>query len=235
MISACPPWPDWAAGICSLQCDAHASVGMSHARSSALSYPAFGKALRAQKGCQNDTEAREWRLHPQVLITSTDGCSIWYLPEFPAWAWIKGTQLCRAIVDNGNCKLPAVSNTWTGLSPHGPRDLGLLSERENPGRWAGVCRGALALAWSQWLCVTGEGGGGDPAGHCTMATLPCTSAVGAGPGSPVQVPIPQDAQMLLVTAVGILEEKCCRWLCEGSGSSEPQHGGALVVSFCWCK
>lgn len=62
VISACPPWPGGTAGICSLQYDAHASVGISHAVSSALSYPAFGKALRAflraQIGWQNDRPLR---------------------------------------------------------------------------------------------------------------------------------------------------------------------------------
>lgn len=62
VISSCPPRPG-TAGICSLQCNAHASVGLSCARSSALSYPAFGKALRAflraQKGWQDDREASE--------------------------------------------------------------------------------------------------------------------------------------------------------------------------------
>lgn len=118
VISACPLWSGWTAGICTLQRGAHASVGMSHARSYALSYPVFGKALRAflraQKGWQNDrqaSEAREWRLHPQMLITSTGTAFEMCL------SWIKGTQLCRDVMDNGNCKLPAVSNTWTGLSP----------------------------------------------------------------------------------------------------------------------
>lgn len=134
VISACPLWPGGTAGICSLQCDAHASVGMSHAVSSALSYPAFGKALRAQKGWQNDreaSEAREWRLHSQMPIISTDRRIIWVMPEFPARVWIKGTQVCRDVVD-GNCKLPTVSNTWTGLSPCGAGGHGLVSERREP-------------------------------------------------------------------------------------------------------
>lgn len=139
VISACPPWPGGTAGICSLQCDAHASVGMSHAVSSALSYPAFGKALRAflraQKGWQNDreaSEAGEWRLHSQMLIISTDRRIIWVMPEFPAWVWIKGTQVCRDVVDNGNCRLHTVSNTWTGFSPCGAGGHGLVSERREP-------------------------------------------------------------------------------------------------------
>lgn len=104
-----------------------------------------------------------------------------------------------------------------GLFPCG---IGLVSERRDPGRWAGVCRGFLESQWSQWLWVTGGGREGDP-----VATLPCPGAVGAAPGSPVQVLIPRDAQMLLVTAQGISEQKCLRWVCEGSGSSSPSMEG----------
>lgn len=223
MISACPLWPGSTAGIYTLQCGAHASVGMSCARSYALSYPAFGKALRAflraQKGWQNGrgaSEAREWRLHPQMLITSTGTAFGTCL------SWIKGTQLCRDVVDSGNCKLPVVSNTWTGLFPCG---IGLVSERRDPRRWAGVCRGALELEWSQWLCVTGGGRGGDPVWHWAVATLPCPGAVGAAPGSPVQVPIPQDAQMLLVTAGGFQKRNAAGGCVKGVGAPSPTMGG----------
>lgn len=44
--------------------------------------------------------------------------------------------------------------------------------------------------------------GGDSVWYCAVATLPCTSTVGGGPGPPVQTPIPQDARMLLVTGLG---------------------------------
>lgn len=221
VISACPPGPGWTAAICCLQWGAHASVGMSHAMSYALSYPVFGKALRAflraQKGWQNDreaSEAREWRLHSQMVVTSTGTAFGTCL------SWIKGTQLCRGAVDNGNCKLPAVSNTWTGLSPCGAGGFGLVS-----GRWAGVCRGALELVWSHWLCVTGGGRGGDPVWPWAVATLPCPSAVGAALGSPVQMPVPRDAQMLLVTGLGNSGDKCCRWLLKGVGAPSPAMGG----------
>lgn len=58
-------------------------------------------------------------------------------------------------MDNGNCKLPAVSNTWTGLSPRSAGGLGLVSAATTVGEamyrraGPGVCRGAPASVWSQ--------------------------------------------------------------------------------------
>lgn len=62
-------------------------------------------------------------------------------------------------MDNGNCKLPAVSDTQAGLSPCGAGSLGLLSAATAVGEavcrraGTGVCGGALASLWCRMaLC-----------------------------------------------------------------------------------
>lgn len=127
--------------------------------------------------------------------------SIWDVSEFPAWAWIKGTQRCRDVVDDGSCRLPAVSNAWAGLSRCGAGGLGSASERRGAREVAGAGRAALQSVWCQWLCVTGQGGELILSAG-SVATLPCTC------GPACADPTPRDAQMLLVTALGVLEEKC---------------------------
>lgn len=127
--------------------------------------------------------------------------SVWDMPEFPGWAGIKDTQLCRDAVDNGTagclqCPAPGqvcllwCQGPWFGLREESTQGGGLGSAGE---LWSG---------WSQWLCVTGEGGEVTLLGTVQWPLL-CPGAESAAPGSPVQVPIVQDAQMLLVTALGV--------------------------------
>lgn len=140
-------------------------------------------------------------LRPGMEITSLNAhCrhrpSIWDVSEFPpgrgsrahngvGMLWMMGAAGC---LQSGQVCLRVALGAWV-QPQRGPREV------------AGVGKAALQSVWCQWLCVTGQGGELILSAG-SGATLPCTCGLACAD------PTPRDAQMLLVTALGVLEEKC---------------------------
>lgn len=101
--------------------------------------------------------------------------SVWDMPEFPAWARIKGTQLCGDVVDNGTANCCSVQH----LDSFVP--LVWCQRGEQAGRCAGVCRRALEPVVPVGLCDWRRTGRGSIL--FGTAQWPCPAL-----GSPEQVP-----------------------------------------------
>lgn len=116
-------------------------------------------------------------------------------------------------MDNWNCKLPAVSAPWTGLSPCCAGGLSLVSAVTAVGeavyQRAGprVYSRALASVWCRVALCDWRRRGGEPVGIAQLPCCPATSGFNGGMISYVQTLTPPDAQTLLVTALEVSEEK----------------------------
>lgn len=115
-------------------------------------------------------------------------------------------------MDNRNCKLPAVSVPWTGLSLCDAGGLGLVSAATAVGEVVyrragpGVCSGALAAVWSWVALCDWRRRGGDPVGIAQLPHCPSARGFSSGTISHVQMLTPPDAQMPLVTSLEVSEE-----------------------------